>query len=82
MTYTKPGWQRRHDDRMADLHWLAESGEGATTAAMRMGMKRKALEEWCRRHNRAVWHQLRENERCEWKGARQAVDHTARRTAC
>lgn len=72
MTYTKAGWQRRHDDRIADLTWLAESGEGATTAAMRMGMKRKALEEWCRRHNRAVWHQLRANEKTEWKGARQA----------
>lgn len=81
MTWTHPGYKRLHDDRVADLTWLAESGEGAHTAALRIGMRYKSLEEWCRRHNRPLWHKLRANEATEWTGLRSGIDHSGRRAS-
>jgi hypothetical protein len=41
------------DNRLEDARWLAETGEGLTNAAERLGVNVKALEKFLRRYDRA-----------------------------
>lgn len=59
-----------HVARAEDVRWLADHGECATGAAVRMGLTYDALEKWSRRHQPVAWSRLLENERGIGKGAR------------
>lgn len=49
-----------HRARAEDVHWLAETGEGATRAAERLGITYDALEKWCRLHGHSAdWNRMR-----------------------
>jgi hypothetical protein len=42
--------ERRRRNRLADVLWLAETGENLTGAATRLGIDPESLRSWCRRH--------------------------------
>ena len=39
-------------DRLEDCHWMADTGEGLTNAAARLGLTKNALDRWLRDHDR------------------------------
>lgn len=54
--------QARTKARMEDLTWLAQTGEGLTGAASRLGIRHDALVRWCEKNAPTLLRQLRDNE--------------------
>lgn len=50
--------QARHED----LQFMADTGEGLTGAAQRLGMTRTALEKWLSNNDKALLQRLREHD--------------------
>ena len=55
------------DARLADLRWLADTGESAEGAARRLDTTTAALEKWCRSHSHAdLWSVLVARNPRDW----------------
>jgi hypothetical protein len=55
------------EDRLADLRWLADTGESAEGAARRLQTTTAALEKWCRSHGQAdLWNILTGRNPRDW----------------
>lgn len=56
------GWSAElNRARNEDLDWMATTGETTEGAAKRLAITLDALEKWCARNNRPVWHRLLAN---------------------
>lgn len=50
------------DDRLEDAWWMAETGDGLTSAAQRLGLTVNALEKWLERNDKDCLARLIANE--------------------
>ena len=57
--------------RREDIAWLADDGQTPDAVATRLGVTVPTLEQWCRRHDLALWVQMqgnRERPAVVWSG--------------